>query len=145
VDPAYKTGTGHALDPDKGEIYFGPASKFFYLAPSPLHKKGTEMSNESNRSWFSCFGGKKEPSAGSTPTTAPPASLGERTKSMSQEMVRSPKSQDDDEFQLRLQGFDESDPEFQAMKEEKVKRRSQDMEAKRKSQEEDFQKRLQGM
>ena len=101
------------------------------------------MSSESNRSCFSCFGGKKETS-GPAPTTMS-TTLGERAKSMSQDMARSPKSQDEDEFQLRLQGFDESDPEFKALKEEKVKRRSQDMEAKRKSQEEDFQKRLQGL
>lgn len=103
------------------------------------------MSNEDNRGCFSCFGGKKEPSGtGPAPTTVS-TTLGERTKSMSQDMARSPKSHDEDEFQLRLQGFDETDPEFQAMKEEKVKRRSQDMEAKRKSQEEDFHKRLQGL
>ena len=103
------------------------------------------MSSESNRSCFSCFGGKKEPSGAGPAPTAVSTTLGERAKSMSQDMARSTKSQDDDEFQLRLQGFDESDPEFQAMKDEKVKRRSQDMEAKRKSQEEDFHKRLQGM
>jgi hypothetical protein len=101
------------------------------------------MSDE-NRGCFSCFGGsaKKE-----SPAPVPDVTkvMTERAKSMSQDMARSTKTEDDDEFQLRLQGFDENDPEFKAAKEEKVKRRSQDMESKRKSQEEEFHKRLQGL
>jgi hypothetical protein len=100
------------------------------------------MSSES-KGCFSCFGAKKEQS-GPAPAAVSSA-LGERAKSLSQDMARSTKSQDDDEFQLRLKGFDESDPEFQALREEKAKRRSQDMEAKRKSQDENFQNRLQGL
>jgi hypothetical protein len=96
---------------------------------------------------FSCFGAKKESSSAAPAPPSVSQVISERAKSMSQEMARSRshKTEDDDEFQLRLQGFDENDPEFKAAKEEKIKRRSQDMESKRKSQEEDFQRRLQGL
>ena len=72
--------------------------------------------------------------------------MAERTKSMSLDMARSTgTAEDDDEFQLRLQGYDDSDPEFKALREEKMKRKSQDMESRRKSQEEHLHKRLEGL
>ena len=100
---------------------------------------------------FSCFGHKKQ---SSEPAPAPPPRPGsditvtaERAKSLSLEIARSASTctTDDDEFQLRLQGYDASDPEYKALKEEKIKRKSQDMESRRKSQEEYFHKRLQGL
>ncbi len=94
---------------------------------------------------FSCFGYKKE-----SPVPAPvqPAAsnvIAERAKSMSLDMARSTTTEDDEEFQLRLQGYDVTDPEFKAAREEKIKRKSQDMESRRKSEEEYFHRRLQGL
>ena len=102
---------------------------------------------------LACFGFKNQSSA----PVRPPVDevnrvISERARSMSQEMARSQGSRssganDDDAelFQLRLQGYDESDPEFKALKKEKTLRRSLDMEAKRKSQDERFRNRLQGL
>ena len=97
-------------------------------------------------SCFSCFSTKKESSGPGPEPTSVSQVIAERAKSISQETVRTRDT--DDEFQLRLQGFDESDPEFQAAKDEKIKRKSQDMEAKRKAEEdleEHFQRRLQAV
>jgi hypothetical protein len=94
---------------------------------------------------FSCFGLKKQ---SLEPALVKQTSqvIAERAKSMSLDMARSTSTAaDDDEFQLRLQGYDPSDPEFKALREEKMKRRSQDMESKRKSQEEHLHQRLQGL
>jgi hypothetical protein len=101
---------------------------------------------------FSCFGVQKK---GLETTPIPSSSqaiaertksMSERTKSMSLDMARSTGTvEDDDEFQLRLQGYDVNDPEFKALREEKMKRRSQDMESKRMSQEQLLHNRLQGL
>jgi hypothetical protein len=95
---------------------------------------------------LSCFGVKKQ-SAEPAPVAKPSSQvIAERVKSMSLDMARSTSTAgDEDEFQLRLQGYDPSDPEFKALREEKMKRRSQDMESKRKSQEEHLHQRLQGL
>ncbi len=63
-------------------------------------------------------------------------------KRISQSFRHKTASESDDVFMMRVQGYDDND--VQAAKEEKIQRRSQDMEAKRKSQEEEFHKRLQG-
>ncbi len=97
---------------------------------------------------FSCFGHKKESSEPAPAPVVRPGSqvTAERAKSMSLDIARSASTcTTDDEFQLRLQGYDESDPEFKALKEEKIKRKSQDMESRRKSQEEYLHKRLEGL
>jgi hypothetical protein len=101
---------------------------------------------------FACFGFKNQ---SSTPVQPPVDEvnrvISELARSMSQEMAssqgsRSSRADDNDPelFQLRLRGLDESDPEFKALKEEKALRRSLDMEAKRRSQDESFLNRLQG-
>ncbi len=89
-------------------------------------------------SLFTCFGIKKTP--------PPPANsvVGE-AKRMSQDAAR---AAGEDDFALRVEGFDDDDAEIKAIKEEREKRRSQDMEAqaaKRKSQEEAFVRRLSGL
>ncbi len=71
--------------------------------------------------------------------------MAEQAKRMSQEMARKTTKDADDDFMLRVQGFDEDDPAILAAKEEKIKRRSQDMEARQKTKEEEFHKRLEGM
>ena len=95
---------------------------------------------------LSCFGVQKKSTEPVPVVRSSSQVMGERAKSMSLDMARSTSTVgDDDEFQLRLQGIDPSDPEFKALKEEKMKRRSQDMESKRKSQEEYLHNRLQGL
>jgi hypothetical protein len=71
--------------------------------------------------------------------------MAEQAKRMSQEMARKTAKDTDEDFMLRVQGFDEDDPAILAAKEEKIKRRSQDMEARQKVKEEEFHKRLEGM
>ncbi len=58
--------------------------------------------------WFYEPSSTTTASAATTPTAAD-ATLGERAKSMPQELAQTPKVLDDDEFQLRLKGFDETD------------------------------------
>ncbi len=89
---------------------------------------------------FPCFGAKKEAQSPEVFTQV----IAERAKAMSMELARPTVT--DDELHLRLQGFEEDDPVLQAVREEKVKRRSLDMEvaeAKKKSQVENFHRRLQ--
>jgi hypothetical protein len=91
---------------------------------------------------FPCFGAKKDSSV-----PAPEAFtqvIAERAKAISMELARPPVT--DDELNLRLQGYEEDDPELQAVREEKIKRRSLEMEAaeaKHKSEVEHFHRRLQ--
>ena len=109
--------------------------QFFQRQCVPLSHKYQQMAG----SLFSCFGFKKK--------TQPPAPtstqfLGE-AKRISQEAAL---AVDDTDFALRIAGFDNDDPEMKAAKEERVKRRSQEMEAqaaKRKSEEEAFIERMQ--
>ena len=87
---------------------------------------------------FACFGIKK--------TQAPPSHriVGE-AKRISQDAAR---ATEDEDFALRVAGFEDDDPKMKALKEERELRKSQDMEAqaaKRKSQEEAFVKRLSGL
>ncbi len=89
---------------------------------------------------LSCFGFKK-----AQPSPAPTSVLGE-AKRISQEAARA--VDDDDDFALRMAGFDNDDPEIKAIQQEREKRRSQDMEeqaARRKAEEESFLRRLQRM
>ncbi len=88
---------------------------------------------------FSWLGNKK--------SAPPPVSqvMAEQAKRISQDMVRKAVKDADDDFMLRVQGYDENDPVIQAAKEEKIKRRSQDMENRKKLEEEDFHKRLEGL
>ena len=84
---------------------------------------------------FSCFG---EHSHESAPVALSGSQIiAERANSLSLDIARSTSTtEDDDEFQLRLQGYDDSDPELKALREEKLKQKSQDMESKRRLQEE---------
>ena len=84
---------------------------------------------------FACFGVKKSKAPASK-------ALGNQAQRISQEVARA----EDHEYALRLQGFGDEDPEMKAAKEERIKRTSQDMEARismRKSQEADYIRRLQ--
>ena len=71
--------------------------------------------------------------------------MGDQAKRISQDIQRKKFSSTAEDFNLRVQGFDEDDPEIQAAKIERQTRRSQEMEAKKKEEEEAFQRRLQQM
>ena len=71
--------------------------------------------------------------------------MAEQAKRMSQDMARKTAKNEDDDFMLRVQGYDEDDPVVKANKDEKIKRRSQDMETRKKMEEDDFHKRLEGL
>ena len=96
------------------------------------------MSDEVKGGCFSWLGAKKV----STPSTGTKV-MGDQAKRISQDIQRKKASSTEEDFNLRVQGFDDDDPEIQAAKIERQKRRSQDMEAKKKEEEEAFQRRLQ--
>jgi hypothetical protein len=99
------------------------------------------MSKDESIGCFAFLTGSAKKKAPAPP--AQQAKLLAETRRVSQSFrSKSSSSESDSDFMMRVQGFD--DEQIQAVKEEKIKRLSQDMEAKRKSQEEDFHLRLQG-
>ncbi len=96
------------------------------------------MSDEVKGGCFSWFGAKKA----STPVAAT-KTISDQAKRISLDIQRKKNSSTEEDFNLRIQGFDDDDPEIQAAKLERQKRRSQDMEAKKREEEEAFQRRLQ--
>jgi hypothetical protein len=92
---------------------------------------------------MSCFswltGAKQE-----APPPAAPKAIGDQAKRMSQDLQRK-KADSEEDFNLRLQGYDDDDPVIMAAKLERAKSRSQEMERKKKEEEEAFQRRLERM
>jgi hypothetical protein len=84
---------------------------------------------------LSCFGFKKKTSTLMDTTQI----IGFQAKRISGELER----KSDQEFALRMQGFEEDDPAIQAKREEENKRKEEAIEAQRKEEEEAFRRRMQ--
>jgi hypothetical protein len=92
---------------------------------------------------FSWLSGTKPASSAPAPSASPANVLADQAKRISQDIQRKRAGNSDEDFNLRVQGFDEDDPVIQAARLERQKSRSQEIERKKREEEEAFQRRLQ--